>query len=257
VSIGLNLNPDKICNFDCVYCQVERQGRLVPQDVDPTRLLDELEGMIDLVQSGELFHSERFANVPNELRRLNDIAFSGDGEPTTPPEFPEIARSVAELKRRRQLAGVKLVLITNATLFHRPAVALALKILDANEGEIWAKLDAGTEDYYHLIERTTIPFQQILSNLTRAAQARPIVIQSMFLKLAGVGPSLAERDAYCARLNEIVRSGGNIKLVQIYTIVRKPAEKHVTPLSNEEVDDLAAQVKGRTGLEVASYHGAS
>ncbi len=25
ISIGINLNPDKICNFDCIYCQVDRK----------------------------------------------------------------------------------------------------------------------------------------------------------------------------------------------------------------------------------------
>ena len=43
-------------------------------------------------------------------------------------------------------------------------------MLDAHQGEIWAKLDAGTEPYYRLIERTTIPFSQILDNLRAAAQ---------------------------------------------------------------------------------------
>src|SRR6516162_6780926 len=93
VSIGLNLNPDKICNFDCVYCQVDRRTPATVRDVDVPRLLDELEGMLDLVVSGELFEIERFAQTPPALRRLNDIAFSGDGEPTTCPEFLEIVRA--------------------------------------------------------------------------------------------------------------------------------------------------------------------
>ena len=24
LSLGVNLNPDKVCNFDCIYCQVDR-----------------------------------------------------------------------------------------------------------------------------------------------------------------------------------------------------------------------------------------
>src|SRR5436309_9886382 len=60
VSIGLNLNPDKVCNFDCVYCQVDRTTAPVVRTVDVPRLLEELEGMLDLVASGELFEIERF-----------------------------------------------------------------------------------------------------------------------------------------------------------------------------------------------------
>src|ERR1700676_2287130 len=79
VSIGLNLNPDKVCNFDCVYCQVDRTTPGFGREVDVPRLLAELEAMLDLVTSGELFTIDRFAQTPAELRRLNDIAFSGDG----------------------------------------------------------------------------------------------------------------------------------------------------------------------------------
>src|SRR5437764_15166689 len=80
VSIGVNLNPDKVCNFDCIYCQVDRKTPPIVRDVDVPRLVDELRDMLQVVQSGELFDNERFRNTPEHLRRLNDIAFSGDGE---------------------------------------------------------------------------------------------------------------------------------------------------------------------------------
>ncbi len=89
------------------------------------------------------------------------------------------------MKRRRGLATVKMVLITNASMFHRPHVQNGLALLDANQGEIWAKLEAGTEDYYHLVERTPIPFDQILDNITAAARVRPLVIQSLFMRISG------------------------------------------------------------------------
>src|SRR5437763_4384524 len=87
VSIGVNLNPDKVCNFDCVYCQVDRKTPAIIRDVDVPRLVDELKDMLGLVRSGDLFKVERFHSTPPELRRLNDIAFSGDGEPTTCTQF--------------------------------------------------------------------------------------------------------------------------------------------------------------------------
>src|SRR5579872_5621594 len=189
VSIGLNLNPDKVCNFDCVYCQVDRATPGLDRDVDVPRLLDELEAMLDLVLSGELFTTERFAQTPPALRRLNDIAFSGDGEPTTCPEFAQLVNAVVDIKRRRGLDDVKIVVITNATMFHRPTVRDALAVLAANGGEIWAKLDAGTETYYHRVERTTIPLARVLENITTVARSQPLVIQSLFLKLDGEGPS--------------------------------------------------------------------
>src|ERR1700687_3357530 len=92
VSIGVNLNPDKVCNFDCVYCQVDRTTPPLVRDVDVPRFLAELEDMLGLVRSRQLFEMSHFQATPPELRRLNDIAFSGDGEPTTCPEFREIVQ---------------------------------------------------------------------------------------------------------------------------------------------------------------------
>jgi wyosine [tRNA(Phe)-imidazoG37] synthetase (radical SAM superfamily) len=255
VSIGVNLNPDKICNFDCVYCQVDRKTPPVVRDVDVPRLLQELEDMLDLVLSGELFEMERFRHTPLESRRLNDIAFSGDGEPTTCPEFLEIVEAAAALKQRRGLGAVKLVLITNATMFHQPRVVAALAVLDATQGEIWAKLEAGTEESYRLVDRTTIPFKRILDNITAAARVRPLVIQALFLRLHGEQPPTAELEAFCSRLNEIAAAGGRIALVQVYTVARVPAESYVTPLSDPEVDAIVDLVRDRTGLAAESFYG--
>jgi wyosine [tRNA(Phe)-imidazoG37] synthetase (radical SAM superfamily) len=255
VSIGLNLNPDKVCNFDCVYCQVDRTTPPAVRAVDEARLRDELEDMLGLVTSGRLFEHERFRQTPPALRRLNDIAFSGDGEPTTYPRFREVVQAVADRKRRRGLDDVKLVLITNATMFHRPPVREALAVLDANNGEIWAKLEAGTEEYYRAVDRTSIPLQRVLDNITAAAQVRPLVIQALFLRLHGEPPPAAELEAFCGRLNDVRRAGGHIKLVQVYTVARVPAEAYVDSLTDAEVDAIVALVKERTGLPAEPFYG--
>src|SRR5258708_992676 len=132
VSIGLNLNPDKVCNFDCVYCQVDRTTPGGPRDVDLSRLGEELDEMLGLVVSGGLFEIDRFRSTPPTLRRLNDIAFSGDGEPTTCPVFPEAVRLAADARSRHHLDSTKLVLITNASQLHKLRVREALRVLHEN-----------------------------------------------------------------------------------------------------------------------------
>lgn len=254
VSIGVNLNPDKICNFDCIYCQVDRRSEAETRFVEMDRLLGEVEHMLGYVSSGALFEEERFAGLPDELKRLNDIAFSGDGEPTTFRNFDDIIQRVAAIKQRLELDAVKMVLITNASMFHRETVQRGLKILDENNGEIWAKLDAGTEEYFQLIDRTRIPFQQILDNITSAARTRPLVIQSLFMNVHGVPPSEAEINAFLNRLNEIQAAGGALKLVQIYTVARQPAESFVTPLPDEEVDRITNLVTSVTGIPAAPFY---
>lgn len=257
VSLGINLNPDKACNFDCIYCQVDRKIESDTKFVDLERLEEELEQAISAWKSGDLFQTKKFVDTPAPLRRLNDFAFSGDGEPTTYRNFDEILERCAGIKRGADLSDVKMVLITNASRFHRPHVRRGLEILDANQGEIWGKLDAGTEEYFRLVDRTTIRFSLILENLLSAARVRPIVIQSLFMNVNRVPPSGAEIDAFCDRLNEIVQAGGQISLVQVYTIARRPAESYVTPLSDREVDAIRDRVKSDVGLRAESYYGVS
>ena len=255
ISIGVNLNPDKVCNFDCIYCQVDRTSQSETQFVETDALLCELGSVIDLCTSGAIFQTEKFQDTPPPFRRLNDIAFSGDGEPTTFKNFDEVIAACADLKRARGMDKVKMVLITNASMFHRQHVQRGLAILDENNGEIWAKLEAGTEEYFKLIDRTPIPFQQILDNIAAAAKVRPLVIQALFMRVANKPPVSAELVAFCDRLNEITAAGGRLKLVQVYTVARRPAESYVTPLADEEVDAIVELVRSRTGLEAKAYYG--
>jgi wyosine [tRNA(Phe)-imidazoG37] synthetase (radical SAM superfamily) len=162
---------------------------------------------------------------------------------------------VARIKR----IDIKIVLITDAGGLDRPDVKRGLEIMDTNNGEIWAKLDAGTEDYFNLINRTKIPFARILKNISEAAKVRPIVIQSLFLKIHDVGPSHDEITTFCQRLREI----GNIKLVQIYTVARKamtvvdgvPAWQFVSALSNAEVDAITERVQKEADVNAKSFYG--
>lgn len=257
MSIGVNLNPDKICNFDCIYCQVDRTTQSETRFVELDQLLTELDEMLGLISSGKIYETEQFKSVPAELRRLNDIAFSGDGEPTTYKNFDEILQLCAELKSKHELNETKMVLITNASMFHRDVVIRGLEILDNNQGEIWAKLEAGTEDYFKIVDRTPIPFQRILDNITAASKVRPLVIQSLFMRINNEPPSPEELKQYCQRLNEIQTAGGQIKLVQIYTIARRPTESYVHMLEDHEVDGIVELVRSSTNLETVAYYGSS
>ena len=261
ISIGLNTNPNKACNFDCIYCQVDRSVAPAVRCFDLAGAAAELRELVEIVQSGRVAQYPDFAQVPARLLRLNDIALSGDGEPTTVRNFSAVIEMVVDLQPR----GVKLVLITNAAGLDREDVQRGLALLDAHDGEIWAKLDAGTRDYFQLVNRTGISLQRILRNITATAQMRPVVIQSLFLKINGQGPSVAEVAAYCDRLHAIGAAGGKIKLVQVGTLARRaltvvdgvPAWQFVTALTAAEVDALADCVRQRTGLPAECFYGSA
>ncbi len=257
LSIGINLNPDKACNFDCIYCQVDRTVPSKVQKVDLDVLGRELEHMISLAVAGTLYDDLHFGSVPPELRHLRDMAFSGDGEPTTCPQFLDAVKRTAELKRKYSLDGTKIVLITDACYLNKPKVQQALEIMDASDGEIWAKLDAGTEEYSQLVNRPNFPLSHVLDNILQTAKRRPIVIQALFMQVHNEPPPPDEIEAFCERLNDITNQGGRIKLVQVYTIARNPAEHYAKRLTNDQVDAIAQAVRSRTNLSVETYYGPS
>ena len=258
VSIGINLNPDKACNFDCIYCQVDRSKK--PQEffVGLPKLLLELEAILrGLSAVGELWREPEFSALPSGKRHIADIAFSGDGEPTTFKNFFEVVRACVELKERVEAPGSmsKVVVISNATGFERPEVKLAFEFLDAHNGEIWAKLDAGPADYFKLIDATDFPFDKVLELIAACAKIRPTVIQSCFMRVRGAGPSAAEIEAFVGRLKNIVALGGKLARVQIYTVARDPALSIVSSLSDDEVKAIAAKVRAETGLPAECFFG--
>ena len=256
VSLGVNLNPDKVCNFDCVYCEVDRQTPPRRRDLDLDLLERELGLLLDLATSGEIYRIPPFDSARPEQRRLNDIAFSGDGEPTTASCFAEAVQRVAELKKARGLDLVKLVLITDSSRLQAPEVIQGLEVLMGNQGEIWAKLDAGTEASFREIGRSQIPFQRILDNLLATARRWPILIQTLFLEWKGQGPSEAEFEAYCQRLIYILGHGGRLRAVQLYTVARPTPEPEARPLRRLEMDAMASSLRDRLpGLPVEVYYG--
>ena len=173
ISIGVNLNPDKKCNFNCIYCEVDRPSPPRRKDVDVEVLKQELRDMLRIYQDGTLFAREPFAQVPPTWRALNDIAFSGDGEPTTCPVFEQAVETAWQVREEMGLKTAKLVLITDAACLNRPGVRRGIRRMQQGAHEIWAKLDAGTEEYYRVVNRSSVPYGRILKNIARTASWCP------------------------------------------------------------------------------------
>ncbi len=254
LSIGVNLNPDKVCNFDCIYCEVDRRVPGKVSKLDLNQLRDELVAMIRFARDGGLGKEPKFNELPAYLtRNVKDIAFSGDGEPTMIQNFAEVVDIVAQVKRAEGLEKTKLVLITDAAGLDKADVKRGLEIMDANNGEVWGKLDAGTEAYYKLVNRTNIRFERVLANLLETARNRPIVIQSLFLKVHDQAMPESELAAYCERIKHIVQNGGQLKEIHAYTIARPTPEAYATRLSAEELDRIARLIEQATGVPTKAF----
>jgi hypothetical protein len=117
VSVGINLNPNNACNWHCAYCQVPDLVRGAAPEID-LGCWKELQAFLD-----ELLHGNFMAeHVPPEAQVIRDIAFSGNGEPTSSKAFAEIVERVVAIRDQAGLSAVPIRLITNGSLVDRPYV---------------------------------------------------------------------------------------------------------------------------------------
>lgn len=253
VSIGVNLNIDKHCNFDCPYCQVDRTVPKAKQPIDAARIKEEVGRLLDAVDANGICRIEKFTSIPDAAKRLKDIAISGDGEPTMVPGFAEVCASLESLQASRPALDFKLILITNSTMLDRPAVLAGIGSLLSRRGEVWAKLDAGTEEWFQKINISRISLDRIEANLIRLGKSHPYSIQSMFHAIDGTPPSPAEVDAYLERLKRIRDAGSRIDEVQLYTLARKPAQSSCTPVEPAFLVGLKSRIEAELALTAKVY----
>lgn len=247
VSIGVNLNVNNACNWACVYCQVEGLKRGGPPPIDLVLLKEELENFLAAILDGDFMAR----SVPPSARCLMDVAFSGNGEPTSAPEFADavdIARQA--LAARGLLPDVKLRLITNGSLMHRDVVQRGVAILGACGGEVWFKLDRVGEEASRAINGVPQLPSIVLANLRRASALAPTWIQTCWFAVAGNAPTAAERRAYCDLLYKV---RDNVAGIHLYGLARpsmQPLAELLTRLPKAALEDFAAEIQKETGIRV-------
>lgn len=234
VSIGINLNPNNACNWQCVYCQVPNLTRGMAPPLDATLLEHELDSFLAEIVHGEFMTTY----VEPEVRVLKDIAFSGNGEPTSCPQFREALRIVEKLRARYQLgASVKTRLITNGSLMHRPAVLENIQLLNSLNGEVWFKLDAGTRNDIQRINHVHVNPQQHLARLKACAALCPTFIQTCMFAWHDEAPDEAFTQAY---LNCVSQVCDVVEGVYLYGVARPSYQPEATSISRLSLDWLEA-----------------
>jgi wyosine [tRNA(Phe)-imidazoG37] synthetase (radical SAM superfamily) len=254
LSVGVNVNPDKGCNFDCVYCEVDRRTPSKDPVLDLKALSAELIKTLGLIYRGELQKMPRYLGLPSELLVLREVALSGDGEPTQSEQFPEALETVAHVRAQRLFPFFKMVLLTNCTGLDSPKVQKAFKLFTSQD-EIWMKLEAGTQEFMDRVNRPrpAFPLEKVLSNILLVAKHRPVVIQSLFPLIDGEEPAENEIQEYVNRLKYLKDNGANISLVQIYSATRPMANAHCGHLPLRALSAIARSIRASTGLRAEVF----
>ena len=253
VSVGINLNPNHACNWRCVYCQVPGLQRGKAPSIDLIKLEKELLAFLVALISGEwLAH-----NAPEGTRVLKDIAFSGDGEPTSAREFADAVACVVRLHAEFGFGqNVALRLITNGSLMAQRSVREGVRRLGKARGEVWFKVDGGTVEDIERINGIRIKPQVIASNLALCSSLCPTWAQLCVFRQNGLAPTEAALEAWLELLRAARREGAEIEGVLLYGPVRKPMQPEgadVCPLDMEEFAAIAARIKDAGWPVRASY----
>lgn len=241
LSLGINLNPDQHCSFDCIYCEVHRDQPGRARDLDLKLMTSELAGFLAMIRQKRLREIPWFRSLPGELLELKEVALSGDGEPTLCPIFSKVVKAVVNI-REKELHPFKIVLITNTTGLNNPEVQRGLRQFAVGD-QVWVKLDAGTQRYMTKVNRPTITLQQVLNNILTLARTRPVVIQSLFPNDPTLPLTDAEIDQYVQRLRELREAGAQIELVQVYSAHRPAHRPACTHLAVETLCEIAQRVR--------------
>lgn len=247
VSVGINLNPNNACNWRCIYCQVPDLRRGGPPPIDLVQLEDELRKML-----GWIFHGDYLArHAPPPMQQVVDIAFSGNGEPTSAPEFPlAVALAGRVLAEFGQAQPPRLRLITNGSQLGKPAVQEGIAQLARLGGEVWFKVDAVGEDAMRRINGISVPQVTVLNRLRRCGALCPTWVQTCFFALDGVEPRENDLDAYLALL---AQAREHLAGVHLYGLARPSQQTEAARLSalpSLWLEALAQRIEKKYGLTV-------
>ena len=250
VSIGINLNINNACNWRCLYCQVPNLTRGSPPPINLNLLENELRNFLDYILHGDFM--ERY--VAEDDRKLQDIAFSGNGEPTSAKDFPEVLKIVEKVLNEFGLLDsslghqIKVRLITNGSLMDKAYVLESMHYLAKMNGEVWFKVDAGTSEGIAKINDVNITIPSIINRLKLCAQACPTFVQTCMVAIDGHLPTEDEIASYISLVEKVKN---DIHGVHLYGLARPSMQaeaERLTRISPEWLNDVAVKIRS-TGLQ--------
>ena len=245
VSIGVNLNYDNHCNWQCVYCQVPDLKRGVAPMAEIARLIEELDSFL-----AELLHGDYMeSHVPEGSRKLCDIAISGNGEPTTCPNFSDVVNAVVSLMDKYQLS-IPLRLITNGSSVHKVDVQSGLKKMQQRDGEVWFKVDGVGKAWTTKLNGVSLSPDWQMEQLNHCAQACDTWLQTCVLDVQ-IKDKVFE-DSYLSWLKLVLAKNIPLKGVLLYSLARPSLQPHGELVQAVEKEALVALAEKIESLGVVA-----
>ncbi len=248
VSVGINLNPNNACNWRCVYCQVPNLVRGAAPKIDMAQLESELRQLLARVRDPAWLA----ANTEPAYRKLVDVAFSGNGEPTTSHQFDDVVACVLGVLDELSLDQINQVLITNGSMMHRPEVQRGVRRLGEAGGEVWFKLDSATRAGRHAINSAASSPEAARKNLRTCAALCRTRIQTCVVAVDGQPPAPDEQAAYLDLLAHERAVGTPIADVLLYGMARpslQPGAERLSRLPDTWLHEFAARIR-QAGVDV-------
>jgi len=249
VSIGINLNPNNACNWHCAYCQVPELVRGSAPDIDISLLNSELESFLHAVVDGDFMQE----HVPEECRKVCDVAISGNGEPTSSRQFDAVVQCIIErLSAAGLLDSINIVLITNGSYVHRAEVQRGLERMAQHRGQVWFKLDAGSNAGIARINGVGLSVERQMQQLQAVADLCPTWIQTCMFAWDGKPPEEGEITAYLDMLSEAKERGIQLEGVLLYGLARPSMQAeavHLSKLPDAWMQSLCTRIES-LGLDV-------
>ena len=230
-SLGINLLPidRKVCTFDCVYCQY---GSAKVSDTS-------VNGAEFPSVSDVLLNIEKALKKP---RTIDYLTFSGNGEPTIHPDFPEIVEGVISLRERLR-PDAKLAILSNSSRVDQPSIHAALERFDLP----MMKLDAGDPQTFQAINRPakSIDFWEIVAGLGSIPN---LMVQSMLIdgKVSNM-----RGDAYHAWVDLLIEL--RPRETHIYSLARPTACDGVELVNPQMIQRIAAELWEHHQLLVKAF----
>jgi len=233
LSLGINLNTNNACNWQCIYCQVSDLTRGKPEKIDLKLLENELDQWLDEIVNGTFLNECASHKVD-----FKDIAFSGNGEPTATPEFEAIVKIVLEKIDKFQISKtIKLRLITNGSYLNKKNIQLSLKHMKSVDHEVWFKIDHVNPKDAKKINRINLSIASLRKNLKNSLSISPTIVQTCLLKINRELPSNNFVNEYIKFLRPYA---SQLKAIHLYSMVRPSQQK--TDLQIEALDKSELQI---------------